>query len=197
MIYAFLKNRPLSWSALSSFQYSPEQWYSRYILGEKQEDTPEMVFGKTVGERLASDPAYLPQVPRLSVFEHPMRCKFGKIPLVGYADTYEPKSKLYEYKTGKKEWDQKRADEHGQIDMYLLMHYLIEKVRPEDVEVKLMWLPTQQNGDFSISFIDENDVKIFSTRRTLLQVLEFGQKISKTVKAMDEYIHTHPLALPS
>jgi hypothetical protein len=210
--------RPMSWSSMSSFEYDPEQWWQKYVLHGKckradlekdfvgyceimgafwmrcpqVETSYEMEFGKIVGEKLASDPAYLPHMPRLSVFEYKLETKFDKIPLIGYIDSLEPYTELDEFKTGRKIWDQKRADNHGQIDFYLLCLYLMHKVRPEDVKCHLRWMPTQQNGDFSISFINEKEIKSFETKRTMRDILEFGNRIKNNYQSMQLYAATHP-----
>lgn len=188
--YEFLKKRPLSWSAISSFEYDPEQWYDRYIRAIVEEPSEEMKFGKLIGERLASDAAFLPHVPRYKEFEYELRQALGKIPMIGFIDSYEPHRftsgpAVYEYKTGVKPWDQKRADEHGQISMYLLMLYLQHKLKPEDVKCHVLWMPTMKTGDFKIQFADENDVRIFETRRSMVDILAFGQRIKQTVRAME------------
>jgi hypothetical protein len=184
----FLKNRPLSWSAISSFEYDPDQWYRKYILGEKDPETKEMRFGKTVGERLASDPNYLHTVPRLPIFEYKLEATYADIPMIGFMDTFCPDTPaMGEYKTGKKAWDQKRADSHGQIDMYLLMLYLTQKIKPEQVKCHLHWLPTQENGDFTISFVSPIRVRSFETKRTMKDLLVFGSRIRTTVENMQEY----------
>lgn len=192
------KERPLSWSSISSFQYDKEKWYQSYVLGKRDPESAEMKFGKIVGEKLASDPTYLPQVPRLSKYEHPFKVMFNGIPLIGYADTYcdKTKKKLYEFKTGVKAWDQKRVDEHPQIDMYLLMHYITEKIKPEEVECQLIWLPTKRtetgNFEVSIDFLDDPVVpQIFKTTRTMQDIIRFGSRINSTVKEMNEYIKNH------
>lgn len=179
--------RPLSWSAISSFGWAPSQWYSRYVLKEDNPTSPEMTFGKEVGERLASDPKYLTGVPRLPVFEHELRATFNGIPLIGYVDSYCPKIlHLLEYKTGRKPWDQKRADEHGQVDMYLFMLYLRDKIKPESVTCRIVWLPTHIE-DGKVAFIKEGDVRIFETKRSMRQILAFGQRIKDNYQAMEEY----------
>lgn len=217
----FDHKRPLSWSAISSFEWDPEQWYRKYVwhkdchrgsisngkeiisfcaisMKENDHSCPaietsiEMTFGKVVGERLAADPDYLPHVKRYPIFEHGMECTFSKIPLIGYADGWAPLVfNLGEYKTGKKKWDQKRADDHGQITMYCLMLFIIDKIPPESIVSDLHWLPTQDNNDFSISFIDENDVRTFHTRRTMRDILAFGSRIISTYSAMEEYCKSH------
>jgi len=199
MKYTITDERPLSWSAISSFEYDPKQWHDKYVLGKKQKESAEMLFGKKVGERLASDPKYLPFVPRLKKFEHEFKVSFDGIPLIGFADSFctLTSKKLYEYKTGVKAWDQKRVDMHGQIDMYLLMHFIKEKIRPEEVACKLVWLPTkrEEGGDFKvhISFIEpiEETFKIFKTKRTMSDILRFGERIKSTYKAMQEYVENH------
>lgn len=187
------KARSFSWSQLSSFEYDRDQWYRRYWLGEESYETEEMKFGKLIGERLASDPKFLPDVPRLSKFEHGFKVMFGKIPLVGYADSYchLTKKKLKEYKTGVKAWDQKRVNEHGQIDMYLLMHFITEKIKPEEVECELVWLPTKrtEDGDFKvkIEFVEPCIPQRFKTKRTMSDILAFGARINRTYKEMEAY----------
>lgn len=194
----FDKSRPLSWSAISSFEYDKEQWYRKYVLGERDEENAEMRFGKKIGERWASDPTYLPSVSRLNVFEHPFKVMFGKIPMIGFADNFctETNARLKELKTGVKAWDQKRANEHGQIDMYLLMNYITNKVDPSTVECELVWLPTKrkESGDFKveIDFRDDPVVpQVFRTKRTMAQILAFGARINRVYGEMEAYAQAH------
>lgn len=205
------RKRPLSWSAISSFEYDNEQWYQKYVVHgpctreycffykmEPPSSCPlvasskEMIFGSMIGKKLETNPKFLPIVPRHSKMEHEFKCKFGKLQLVGYGDSFclITLKKLAEYKTGKRAWDQKRVDNHGQLDMYLLMHYIITKIRPEDMqEIILVWMPTQDNGDFSISFVEpiEKNIKIFYTKRTMMDILQFGKRINSVFKQMEVY----------
>lgn len=195
----FDRNRALSWSSISSFEYNPEEWYSRYVLKERGKSSPEMEFGKWFGECLAKDPDFLPQIPRLSKFEHAFTVVFDGIPLIGYADSFDHigKKSLKEYKTGVKKWDQRRVDSHGQIDMYLLMHYITEKITPEEVECELVWIPTKrvETGDFEvkISLVDPVMPRIFKTKRTMSDLLKFGSRIKKVYKEMIEYCENRPV----
>lgn len=188
-ILQFYKERGgLSWSAISSFEYDPEQWYQSYILNIRQESR-ELSFGSYVDKKLQEDPAFLPQVERYPVMQHEMRIVFDGVPLVGFADGWDPlKLRLKDDKTGKKAWTQKRADETGQLTMYALMLYLIDKVKPADLELFISWLPTEEKGDFYIGFRDTPVVpKVFKTKRTMLQLLQFGQRIKTTLAAMQSY----------
>ena len=190
--------RPLSWSAISTFEWDPECWYRRYVLGQKDEPTREMIFGKTEGEHLAFDRKYLPIVPRETISEHKLFTSFDKIPLIGFIDFLSTDHrKLFEMKTGKQPWDQKRVDEHGQITMYCLGLYLMEKIKPEDVDITLVWLPTQEtlinmkDNDSTISYVQPFEVKVFKTKRRMSDILVFGARLKKTYKAMQLYAKKH------
>lgn len=191
----FDKTRPLSWSAISSFEYDPEQWYRKYVLNQKDDETKEMMFGKALATALEKGTCDIPDLVKKlpHTKEHPFKVMFGKIPLIGFADDFDNKTftSLNEVKTGKKPWTQKRVDEHGQFDMYLLMNYITNKVKPEDVDCMLHWLPTQENGDFSISFVNPITVYSFSTKRTMQDILNFGSKINTIYKEMEKYCQNH------
>ena len=189
-ILEFLKTRSLSWSAISSFAWDNSQWHSRYILGQKDETSSEMEFGKVIGEKLVSDPIFLPTVSRYPIFEQELKCKLGKIPLVGYIDTFDLKNKKFrEYKTSrnKNRWTQESAEIHGQISMYALMIYLIYKIKPEDLTIHLDYIPTEQTGSFDIILANE-PVQSFEVKKTMRDILEFGVYIQKTVKEMQQYV---------
>lgn len=197
------QERDLSWSQISSFEYSPEDWYKSYFLGIKSPPSAEMLFGSKVGKQLETDPEYLPMIPREETMEYKFEAihkRKGKrdIRLLGYADSFgEAVLKLREYKTGVKAWDQKRVDLHGQITMYLYMKYLRDKTMPEHILCSLHWMPTKktEHGDFTVTieFVDDIESKIqhFNTKRTMRDLIEFGQRIDNTISKMEEYIESH------
>ena len=184
------KKRPLSWSAISSFQYDPDQWYKKYILGERTPENAQMTFGKLVGERLASDPSYLPEVPRAEIYEYELKTSVSSINCIGFIDSYTPHKLLLEYKTSGKPWTQDRANSHGQLKMYCLMLYLLHKVKPEDITIKLVSMQTEAKGDFSICFVQNMKPDIFEVKLTFKDILEFGVEIKKTIKEMEKYART-------
>lgn len=190
-IYTFLKSRPLSWSAISSFEWDPEQWYRRYILNEKTLDTAAMKFGKEIGKKIETDPQFLPHVPRYSKMEHKWDVMFGKIHCIGFADSFcdVTNSKLIEIKTGK-DWSQKKVDGWGQITFYCLLNFITNEVRPEDVKINLVWLPTRETGDFNVSFIEpiKKTTKIFETKRTMVDVLNFAARVKDIILEMEQYV---------
>ena len=187
-IESFNEKRPLSWSAISQFRYDKESWYQKYILGGEQEVTIEMDFGKNIGERIASDPTFLPQIVRHNKMEHEFKCKLGDIHLLGFADSFCDITfkHLAEYKTSRKKWDQKRVDGHQQLDMYLLMNYLMNKVKPEEVNVTLWVIPTEFQKEELIYL--EKEIKKYQTKRTMVDILKFAEEIKRVYKQMGEYI---------
>jgi len=197
------KERPFSWSQMSSFEYSADQWYRKYYLGETQKVSAEMDFGKDIGEKLATDPSFMPHIPRQKHMEYGVQVKLGDIELVGYFDSFDdlPEGGIYpldEYKTGKKPWDQKRADSHGQITFYCLLLWLAKKIKPENVLPRIHWMPTEEvdqsfkdfmNGKRNIEFTKNTQLLTFVTKRSMSDVLVFASRINKTRKAMEDYIH--------
>ncbi len=193
------KERDLSWSQISSFEYDPERWYQKYILGIEEPKTAELIFGSEVGKKLETDPTFLPQIERHNKMEHPFSCFFMDIKLIGYADSFctMTKKKLNEFKTGVKPWDQKRVDQHGQLTYYCFMHYLMTRIKPEDMEITLWWMPTKrtETGDFKvkIEFVEpiENNIKMFRTKRTMNDILAFGARVKKVLIEMETYAKDH------
>lgn len=191
MKYELDKKRALSWSAISSFEYDPEQWFDKYVLGKKQEETSAMLFGKQIGERLASDPTFMPEVPRLPVYEYKLTARIGDIPLIGYIDAFDKDiPALLEFKTGKK-WDRKKAESHGQIDLYCAMLWAMHKIHPGDLDIKLVWMETEQGGDFSTQFVKGMKPVIFPLKKSMVDVLNMLVRVKKVYAQMLVYTDTH------
>jgi len=190
MKYHINKLRPVSWSQISCFEYNHEQWFKRYILGEKQEENSAMKFGKAIGEKLASDPSFMPEVPRLPLYEYELKAKVNKIPLIGYIDAFDlENNKMLEYKSGKL-WTKEKAESHGQISMYALMLYLMYNIRPEELDIKLVWLETQETGSFETEFVKGVKPVIFPIKKTMFDILEMAMRIKKNSKEMEKYLFT-------
>lgn len=181
--------RPYSWSCHSSFLYSPEAWFNKYILGIETPNTPELIFGKKFADSCEARTPLAP-VTLLSKVEHPFEATFDGISLLGYADTIDDITFLHlgEFKTGGKPWDQKRVDTHGQIDFYLFMNWLTNNIDPTYVKVFLEWVPTRKIPNpsgfgYTIDFAETpHKVVPFETSRTKIQVLSFAASI-KSVRA--------------
>ncbi len=184
------KKRPLSWSSISQFRYDREVWYDKYINGAKQRATGPIVFGKNVGERLASEQDFLPEVPRLKEYEHELLVKIGRIECIGFLDNFDLDNRAFsEFKTGKK-WTQDKANKHGQIDMYCAMIYLKYNIKPEDLDIKLIWLPTEEQQDFRTDFVKDMKPVIFPVKKTMRDILLFMAEIQVIHKEMLDYIRS-------
>ena len=189
--YTIDPNRAISWSAISSFDWDPEQWFETYILG-KRSTSREMEFGSVVDKRFQEDPTFLPTIPRYGMLQHKMEAKLGKIKLVGVPDDLCLDTfKLFDLKTGKTAWTQKRADETGQLKMYLLLVWLNYKIPPEKFSCGIHWVPTYEKGDFSIALIEPVKPQTFPVKITMREILEFGVRIERTVAAMKKYAEEH------
>lgn len=187
------KTRPLSHSQLSTFEYNPEEWYRRYILGEKQEPNPAMLFGSKVGDSIGTPESMVPDLNPPGVKEYELRANIGDIFLIGFADHYCPDTKtLHENKTSdnKEKWNQKTVDSHSQLTMYALLLFLQDKVAPKDVSITLNYIPTRAVG-FDFELPDPPEFYQYHTKRTNLQVVEYVNYIKTTVDKMNEYIDTY------
>lgn len=194
----FFKNRPLSWSQLSSFQYSPEQWHRKYVLNEKPEENEAMRFGKKIGERLASDPTFLPEVKRYPVFEKKLLGHIGNIDMIGFLDSFDPETKHFlEYKTShnKNKWTQKSAGEHGQLLMYKFLIWVNYQIPPEDIKSTLWYIPVEETGSFEL-VLSKEPVQFFEVKHSSVDVLNFATLIKKTVKEMELFCKQMLLAKP-
>lgn len=185
------KKRPFSWSQYSSWLWNKEEWFDKYILNKPYKGTKETEFGSYVDLKIQNDPTFLPSLKRYEHMQYKLNIKLDGIHLVGIPDGLElTKSKeLADYKTGKNKWDKKRADETGQLTFYLLLIYVTYKIKPEEFKCKIHWLPTQETGNFSISFVDniENNIKTLETKRTMLDILKFAKSIKSVRKEMENY----------
>lgn len=185
----FPYERPYSWSQHSSFKYSPRQWYEKYVLDIKTPPSPEMQFGNYAGNLLATDPLYLPEVERASIFEQELRGKVGDIELIGFLDSFCPEKKvLLEYKTSrnKKTWNHISANKHQQIDFYCYLIYHTYKIKPEVLTIKLIYIPTHfHEGDVVLS---GEPVQTFHIKKTMKDILSFAGEIKKRrIEMIDFY----------
>ena len=186
-IEKFLK-KPLSWSSINSFRYDPNEWYEKYINGKQGKSTGPIVFGKNVGERLATEETFLPNVPRLKEYEHELSVKIGKIPCIGFLDNFDLEAKSFsEFKTGKN-WTRQKAESHGQLDMYAAMIYLKYGIKPEDLNISLIWLPTEEQQDFRTDFVKDMKPVIFPIKKTMRDILSFMAEIQVIHKQMQHFI---------
>ena len=178
--------RPISWSQIAQFTFDKDAWYKRYVLGIKEPMSKQVEFGSEIGKRIETDITFLPEIPRQENMEYKLHVNFGDVELIGYADSYANKH-LEEYKTSSSEtkWTQKSVDETGQITMYALMLYIQHGILPEDLNIRLHYIPVRENGAFAMEMYGE--VKHFTTKRTTNDILKFGAYLKTIIKEMEEF----------
>lgn len=189
------KERPVSWSQLNSWKYNKDQWFQSYIMLNRFEPNQQMIFGNTVGDTLGTDDSMVPKLNEhlVGVKEYELKAQMNDHTLIGYCDHYCPKKKvLNENKTSYREdrWDQKTVDEHGQLTMYSLMLMLKEKVKPEELEIWLNFIPVGMKRYGKMYIPDPDVFHRFPTKRTTQDCLMFGGWITQTLKEMEDYATT-------
>ena len=192
-----LKSKPLSWSAIASWQFNKEQWARKYLHGIIEEGNAKMNYGKEIGEKLATDPAYLPEVLRYNTFEHYLSGQVSGIPIHGYLDSFDSITHSFnEYKTSSNlnRWNQKSANEHGQLDFYYLLIYLNYKKKPEEINCHLCYIPVQETVDFTTEpFTTKMEVtpgakvQVFPVKKSMKDILSFAKYLKETYQAMERY----------
>jgi hypothetical protein len=114
---------------------------------------------------------------------------FYGIPLLGKLDAYE-NGTIYEYKTGKNAWTQKKVDNNEQLTFYAIMVSKHFKIKVEDIKIKLIWLETIEDTDGSIMLTGRKEE--FKTKRTNKDLIKIYPKVKKAwigiEKLIDEYI---------
>jgi len=151
-----------------------------------------MHFGSYVGDRIASDPTFLPEIPRLKHFEYTLETTFAKVPLIVHIDNYE-EGILAEFKTGKQPWSHSRASKHRQLDLYVAMLYLVEKIPPEKLKIDLYWAETAD--DYITDEYGTDDVikltgriEKYTVKKTTKDVLRILAYVVRIRKQMIAYI---------
>jgi len=189
------KKRPLSYSQLSSFEWDAEEWYNNYILGKREPANPAMLYGTVVGDSIGTPDTLVPSLIPPGVKEYEMNAVIDGVPIVGYADHYCPDTLfLSENKTSDnpKRWDQKKVDDHGQLTMYALMLFLRDKIKPEDIQMQLNFIPVLRGGDMVYRMPEPPTYQPFRTKRSTLDIVKYAQYIRDLIIEMERfYIHKH------
>lgn len=133
----------LSYSAVSTWLYSKEQFRKRYYENAPFHPTPEMIFGKKIATMLEHDHEDFSHVPRYPKSEQKLQVQLGDVLFYGFIDSFHPDElRIYEYKTGKTPWTKKRVAEHLQLDLYsAAVNSIYGDVTDE---CHLIWLPTER-----------------------------------------------------
>lgn len=139
----YLPKPYLSYSAMNDFYYNRSRFQDKYYRGIESPVTPELVFGKRVGELLEHGDESLAHISHGDVAEKELKFEVDGIPVLGYIDSFRTEdSFIFEFKTGKTPWTQGRVNKHFQLDVYSLGVEILEgKVNDECM---LVWLETEK-----------------------------------------------------
>lgn len=181
----------LSWSSINSFtEYDRNIWFDQYVLGNRTAPNPQMEVGIRLGERWATDPTFLPEVERPEIFEHNLSAYLDDIFITGHLDGLHltKKKKLQELKTtsSKTKWTTKSVRKWGQITCYAYLLYKNYGIKPEDLEMELIYIPVAQIGDFT--YEQSGPPVIIPTERNMLDLVRFGKFIKDTHAQMLAFV---------
>lgn len=139
----FLPKPYLSYSAMNDFYYNRQRFQDKYYRGLEGFITPELIFGKKIGEMLEHGDDSLAHISHGDVAEKELKFEVDGIPVLGFIDSFRTEdSFIFEFKTGKTPWTQGRVDKHFQLDVYSLGVEILEgKVNDECM---LIWMETQK-----------------------------------------------------
>lgn len=183
----------ISYSQYTLFKTSPKAYYEKYVTNKKSFGTKYQNFGKKLMEDLEfgemkSIPPRLRKLVKANIVEHEITVSpkgVGK-DFFGIVDAInEPKTHLYEIKTGKHPWDEVAVKRDEQTLFYAMLIERKYKVIPK---ATLIWAETEDNDDGTIRFTGK--VEAFVRNFTADEIVKFELKIRKTVKDIDDYIHT-------
>jgi len=183
--------RPLSYSQLSAWEWSKEDWYQTYIKNKPRGKSSAMETGSVIGDSIGTDSSLIPELNPPGVKEYPLYANLGDVYMVGYCDHWCPETlELNENKTAvnPRKWTQGSVDKHGQLTMYALLLFLKHDIAPEDVTMYLNYIRVIEGQDMRYYLPNPVEFKRFETKRTGEQISEYVKYIEETVDKMDEYI---------
>lgn len=176
----------ISWSRLSLYERSPQEYERVYLLGEGR-TSPQMELGSRIakaletGESEDGDELFLNIIfPKEPLREFKIEAELDGIPLVGVLDAFNSKQlRVREYKTGKN-WTQRMVDEHGQLTFYALLVYLKHKQLPK--EIVLNWAETTIDEDGNVKLTGRTEE--FTTERKMSDVFSMCTRIRKAYEGI-------------
>lgn len=184
-----------SHSELRLYQYSPDKYYERYVLGKDDQPNKSMQLGSIIhaaienqmygwqaelkekgftrGQMIAVRTLLDKIRPKLptTMGHEIMRFAESDIRLMAIYDGYDEKEKtLYEFKTSdnRDRWNQFIVDTHQQLSFYAYIHYL--NTHSYLRNIKLFFLDTKRGN-----------VQLFETVRSYRDIQDIKEKINKTV----------------
>lgn len=139
----------LSYSQISLFKRSQQEYFDRYIIGEKFEGNEYTDFGSKVGEALetnnfeefnSQEEETLKKVTRLDEFERPTFLNYDGFYIMGFIDTNKKDfSRIIDYKTGGRNKEKEYLkDEYIQLHLYALSLRQEKGITPIEASVEFI-----------------------------------------------------------
>lgn len=175
----------VSWSQMSQWEMSKNEWINNYIKGKQKFETGALKNGKEFAEAselgLHSDPAIqfmLDMAPTMKWSEKEIKVYWpeGKIDLLAKMDKCDELG-LRERKTGTVLWDQDRANKHGQLAFYALVRQL-DGYKNDDVW--LDWFPYKDGKP-------TGEIKSFQVIITKKDIKEMKDRIKRYIFEVKHY----------
>lgn len=201
-----LPRKYFSYSQYSCFKRSREEYYKQYILNEKRFETREILFGRKIASLLESSlftekyPTF-PDIPHGEKPEFRVETKIRGVPVLSIMDSYSPSTaSIFEYKTGREEWNQERVNKHAQLTFYSMA--VKHHFGNYDPNVILCWLETKliprKEVIDGIEYINENpkdmdidltgNIKIFTRTIKEKEIVELEEDILKVVGEISKMV---------
>ena len=171
----------LSYSQLSTLEFSEEKYIQSYIWNNRSADNDFLKLGKKLAVALENreleDEDWIEsikkQMPDYPKREYKINANLQEIPLFGIFDGYDPiKRRLGEYKTGLKPnlkgWT-------NQMLFYSLLIWLKEEYLP--TEIKVFWAKTKWSDDGQLIFSGE--IKEYDIEIEMKDVIKFVPRIAR------------------
>lgn len=199
--YIQLPQGYISYSQLTLWQNDKKRYAEIYFdrRDELRTSNRGMEYGKVVADALEkgvqtddllTDAAML-LLPKYDIADEEIRAeirtKDGWITLLGKPDSMDSYSKSFlEYKTGKTQWTEKKAQGHLQMHFYAAVIYRKYGIVPPSA--KLVWIETEmtEKGIQPTGRVEEFPVKI-----TLKEILKTLALISKVAKEIEVAFASH------
>lgn len=182
----------LSYSQYQCFNQSKEQYIKRYIEGidikNKYIDLGKLIAKGLEDRKKTKDQNIIlarKLISKPKEIEKEIRIEFGKVPLFGILDGYDP-GHIKEYKTSINKWTQAMTNKSEQITFYAIMVSEKFKIPINKVKITLDWLPTFEDTDGSLHLTGEKFS--FKTKRTELDKIKIYPKIKKTWIGIEKLI---------
>lgn len=193
--YIQLPQGYISYSQLTLWQNDKQRYGEIYFdrRDELRTSNAGMEYGKVVADALEkgiqtddllTDAAML-LLPKYDIADEEirtdMRTKDGWIQLLGKPDSMDSKTFAFlEYKTGKTQWTQKKAQAHLQMHFYATVIYRCYGVIPPTA--KLVWIETEWTADGikPTGHVEEFEVKI--TMKDILKTMALISKVAKEIE---------------